>query len=149
MSFGEALQPMSDLKDVYLGVFLSRDSMLWEHLEHGQEVTGSLDQSGMSTAPDDDCDICEDIEGDVRSAELQASLIMAQKLKRLETIGWASFFGYGGPDMDTYGERADDDDEREDTGCAGKSTKYGMSKRTKMWTQRAGGRVRVRRLPWI
>ncbi|KIY63999.1 hypothetical protein CYLTODRAFT_457608 [Cylindrobasidium torrendii FP15055 ss-10] len=148
MSFGEALQPMSELRDVYLGVFLSRESMLWEHLEHGQDVTGAQDQSGMSTAPDDDCDICDDIEGDVRSAELQASLIMAQKLKKLETIGWASFFGYGGSDMDTYGELIDDA-ERENIECAGKSTKYGTSKRTKMWTQRAGGRVRVRRLPWI
>lgn len=58
----------------------------------------------------------------VRLAELQAGLELAQSLKELKTLGWGSFFGRQRQEM--------------------------SSRRTSIWVFRKEGKIRVRRKPW-
>lgn len=148
---------MTDLINLHLGVFISSESLIDRHIEHTQQ---NEDEVELATVPDADCDICEPAEKGVRKDELQASLIMAQKLKSLQSVGWASFFSYAGRDLDVRGEMAEGDGDGEEAGEVAGSPDGGgdggedqeasiRERRTKIWVLRVNGRVRVRRVPWF
>lgn len=84
------------------------------------------------------------VEEETRENELAAALIMAQKLKGLQTIGWSSFFGKGEGELEgvTKGDGAD--------AGANDHVQWGGIEgiTTKIWILRAKGRVRVRRVSW-
>lgn len=114
-----------------------------------QHAPRYLGHPEIVSAPDE-CDICADHAQDVRMDELAASLIIAQKIRTLQTIGWSSFFGYGDGDWATNGEKADGDD-NDGGGAEVEATKsdvIGNDCKTKIWILRKNGRVRVRRVPW-
>ncbi|PBK65903.1 hypothetical protein ARMSODRAFT_1087143 [Armillaria solidipes] len=145
-AFANALKPLKNLTHLHLGVFLSHEDLVYSHMQHAPRYLGHPE---TVSAPDE-CDICADHAKDVRMDELAASLIIAQKIRALQTIGWSSFFGYGDNNWDTNGEKADGDDndgggaEVEDTN----SDIAGNDCKTKIWILRKNGRVRVRRVPW-
>ncbi|KAK0189224.1 hypothetical protein F5146DRAFT_1205558 [Armillaria mellea] len=145
-AFGNALKPLKNLTHLHLGVFLSHEDLVYSHMQHAPRYLGHPE---IVSAPDE-CDTCADHAKDVRMDELAAGLIIAQKIRALQTIGWSSFFGYGDSDWDTKGEKADGDDS--DGGGAKvediKSDIVGNDCKTKIWILRKNGRVRVRRVPW-
>ncbi|KAG7444473.1 uncharacterized protein BT62DRAFT_971188 [Guyanagaster necrorhizus] len=147
-AFADALKPLKNLTDLHLGVFLSHEDLVYSHMRHAPHYLGHPD---IISAPSE-CDICADHAKDVRMDELAASLIVARKIRGLQTIGWSSFFGYGGGDWASNGEKADDDvndggggDQVEDTNS---DIIVGNDCKTKVWILRMNGRVRVRRVPW-
>ncbi|KAK0203095.1 hypothetical protein DFS33DRAFT_1240911, partial [Desarmillaria ectypa] len=105
-AFANALKPLKNLTHLHLGVFLSHEDLVYSHMQHAPRYLGHPE---IVSAPNE-CDICADHAKDVRMDELAASLIIAQKIRALQTICWSSFFGYGDSDWETNGEKADDDD---------------------------------------
>jgi hypothetical protein len=96
--------------------------------------------------PSTTCSVCVEmeVEEDTRENELTAALIMAQKLKGLQTVGWSSFFGRGEGELEGMAKG--------DSVNAGANehVEWGGIKgiTTKIWILRAKGRVRVRRVSW-
>ncbi|KAF9025357.1 hypothetical protein BDZ89DRAFT_1135516 [Hymenopellis radicata] len=148
-SFAEALRPIKTLANLHLGVYVSSDDLLYAHMAHAPRYQVDAQRA---SPPSPECDICTDKEKEVRHHELAASLIMAQKLKSLQTIGWSSFFSYGGKEMDSKGEMIEGDQEEGTADEAGEldqdQTEEQCVLRTKIWVLRVNGRVRVRRVPW-
>lgn len=66
----------------------------------------------------------------VRDAELAATMVLAQRLPRVERVTWASFFAR----------------RRQGNGGGGGREREGRT--TVVWVQRGEGRIRVRRKPW-
>jgi len=113
-TFAKALQPLTKLIHLYLGVFLSDEKFFYSHLDHACAV--------KPYAPDE-CFLCRQSGpvDTVRERELEASEIMAKRLKCLESISWSTFFvqGNGG------GERS-----------------------TTKWVLRKDGKIRMKGTPW-
>ncbi|KAG1860279.1 hypothetical protein DFJ58DRAFT_905547 [Suillus subalutaceus] len=180
-NFAESLEPLTQLTDLHLGIFLSDEEMVEKHIEHydtpfafdhtlrtafspkaASPPTGnilsqletettaglisySVDQDDKkeeshSGACTEDlpfphgpelCRTCKLIgsASKVRTRELEASLVLARKIKTLRTVGWSSFFASQvfEPDDNKVGD---------------------WRRRTTAYILRANGRVRVRRRPW-
>ncbi|KAF8912371.1 hypothetical protein CPB85DRAFT_1252662 [Mucidula mucida] len=148
-SFAEALRPIKNLANLHLGVYVSSDDLIYTHMAHAPQYQ---DDTQRASPPSPECDICTDMEKEVRHNELAASLIMAQKLKSLQTMGWSSFFSFGGREMDSKGEMIEGDQEEgtadETRGLDQDKMEEQCELRTKIWVLRVNGRVRVRRVPW-
>lgn len=183
--FTKALKPLTKLTHLHLGIFLSDEDMLENHIDHydspgaysrvlrtaltqnrnlahtGTTLSQSESPSNVHLEhvsyrededdPDDSktaaittfdevppfphgpelCPICSITVSapDVRTRELEASLVLAQKLKSLKTISWSSFFAWKLPSEDE--KRIGD-----------------WQRVARTYILRRGGRVRVRRRPW-
>lgn len=106
------------------------------------------------------CHTCFDMAVDgVRMRELAASIVIAQKLKAVRSIGWSSLF-YGDFEREDKNDNDNDEDENEDDipenepgrknenkGGDKSVTEYNMT--TTIWVLRTNGRIRVRRIPWL
>ncbi|KAG6832115.1 hypothetical protein H0H87_002628 [Tephrocybe sp. NHM501043] len=163
-AFGTALKPLKYLEHLHLGVFLSDDSLLSSHISHvlEEETTPYAIQNW------NECQHCFNrLVDDIRRCELEASLVIAQQLRSLKTIGWSSLLA--GDTEARVEQHLNSDDTVEDV--AERSQKHGgenggdesggnvLKKRaqndmndrdlkTTIWIQRIRGRVRVRREPW-
>ena len=159
--FTKALKPLTKLTHLHLGIFLSDEDMLENHIDHydspgaysrvlrtaltqnrnlahtGTTLSQSESPSNVHLEhvsyrededdPDDSktaaittfdevppfphgpelCPICSITVSapDVRTRELEASLVLAQKLKSLKTISWSSFFAWKLPSEDGKKDR--------------------------------------------
>ena len=70
------------------------------------------------------CKLCLNDADSVRQDELDASLIIAQILESVESVGWSSFFGKRSK---TYGKR--------------KLNQVDLGRKTKVWIIRTGGKA--------
>ncbi|KAF9460534.1 hypothetical protein BDZ94DRAFT_1283902 [Collybia nuda] len=142
-AFACALKPLTCLTHLHLGIFLSDDQLLYAHIAHSlgdEENMGLVDNSGQLE--------------DVRTRELKASIVIAQKLKAIKSIGWSSFFtGMPGPSKpagDVVGEPVPKNDASSGD-CGDNETENSeitKDMKTTIWVLRTNGRVRVRRTPW-
>lgn len=174
------MEPLTQLTDLHLGIFLSDEEMVEKHIEHydtplafdhtlrtafspkaasphignilsqleAETTTGlisysvdqdnKIEESQPGACTDDDlpfphgpelCRTCKLIgsASKVRTRELEASLALARKLKKLRTVGWSSFFTSQVFEVDKVGD---------------------WRRRTTTYILRVNGRVRVRRRPW-
>lgn len=150
LAFATALKPLTSLTHLHLGVFLSEEDLVYAHIEH---VLEEDEHAGMSYGPDE-CDVCDAVFQDVRTRELEASLIFAQRFKALKTVAWSSFFSQAsGNDLDAKGEASEAEGEAErsrdpENDEHHRAVDLRNDRRTKIWILRKNGRVRVRRMPW-
>ncbi|KAL5513217.1 hypothetical protein ACEPAH_3615 [Sanghuangporus vaninii] len=87
------LRPLSKLEHLHLGIFLSPEDILFEHFTHAHHFCEGGCIHAKPFGPEW-CTVCfERYAEDVRLAELQATLMLAQMLKELRSMTWASFFG--------------------------------------------------------
>ncbi|TDL24099.1 hypothetical protein BD410DRAFT_720272 [Rickenella mellea] len=111
-----SLKPLKKLQHLHLGFFLSPDELLSKHFRHAPE-----DEIGPFGP--EFCDVCHDMYSPTtRLAELQASVGLAQVLKKLKTVRFSSFFA-----------------KQDSDACERKTT---------IWISRCDGRIKVRRRPW-
>lgn len=152
-AFASELKPLSCLTHLHLGIFLSDDQLLYAHIAHSlgdEENMGLVDGSGQ-------CSTCfESAVRDVRMRELQASVIVAQKLKAIKCVGWSSFFT-GMPSQNQDDEEIDSDTPDREVECDDsnseceeelENSEIADEMKTTIWVLRTNGRVRVRRMPW-
>lgn len=88
-AFALALKPLNKLTHVHLGIFLSHERMLAEHINHEMHI-----DEVQSYGPEG-CETCQEDEGLydlVRSNEREACIILARSLRMLKSAGWSSFF---------------------------------------------------------
>ena len=122
MTLRTILRPLSQLEHLHLGIFLSSEDLLYSHFHHIREI---CDEAGGDSKPfgPEWCMLCfEQHAQSVRLAELQATLALAQTLRKLTTVTWASFFGRQLQEMN--------------------------NRQTTIWVFRKNGAIRVRRRPW-
>ena len=147
-----------NLAHLHLGIFLSDDELLYAHMSHSIE---NEECPGMVRGAPQCLECFNKAVDNVRVRELAASLVMAQKLKALRSVGWSSFFykdiaPKDGKWDDVKVEQSLSDDEDE----GGGETIYGGRSlsgiceieddmRTTIWILRDNGRIRVRRTPWV
>lgn len=123
-----------------MGIFLSDEQLIYSHIDH------ALDNYGPDTAEvygPDECTVCDLLAPikSVRVRELAASLVIAQMLKTIRSIGWSSFFcNKPGKNEKKADEEEDDDEDGEEES---------KERKTTVWVLRQGGRIRVRRTPWV
>jgi hypothetical protein len=100
LNFGEALQPLTSLKSLYLGIFLTPEGLVENHVAHVQlprraGMTDSLPD--IQPAKISSCTQCREstlirqssLES-MQRQELVATLRVAQLVKSLELIAWDS-----------------------------------------------------------
>ncbi|EJD07602.1 uncharacterized protein FOMMEDRAFT_150140 [Fomitiporia mediterranea MF3/22] len=122
MTLRNTLRPLSKLQHLHLGIFLSMEDLMYEHFAHATHLH-SQGLIGERPFGPEWCVPCFDrYAEDVRLVELQSTLALAQTLKELRTVTWASFFGRQLQEMD--------------------------GRKTTIWVFRKDGTLRVRRKPW-
>ncbi|KAE9399192.1 hypothetical protein BT96DRAFT_994162 [Gymnopus androsaceus JB14] len=85
-AFGTALTPLSQLTELRLGIFLSDEYIIYDHIAHQNE------DEYIANSPSS-CEICENTFGlDVRAREVFASRTISSKLSSLRRICWSTFF---------------------------------------------------------
>ncbi|KAF7309794.1 Deacetylase sirtuin-type domain-containing protein [Mycena indigotica] len=90
--FARILQPLKLLTFLHLGIFLSDETLIDEHIRHAE-------QPNTAAFGPEQCVICDNVAEQVRLRELTAALDFAQHLKSLRTIGFSSFFDRAIPDV--------------------------------------------------
>lgn len=100
LTFGEALLPLTSLKLLYLGIFLTPEELIENHVAHTQnarsaQTIGSLPDIQPAAIPS--CVRCQTSKllqqnslENMQHQELVASLRVAQFVKSLEVIAWDS-----------------------------------------------------------
>ncbi|KAJ7066608.1 hypothetical protein C8F01DRAFT_709812 [Mycena amicta] len=83
--FAKILQPLKFLSHLHLGIYLSDEILVHNHISHAEEPD-------TVTFGPEECLLCDDAAEQVRLRELIAALQFAQHLKALSTIGFGSFF---------------------------------------------------------
>ncbi|KAG6874695.1 hypothetical protein C0992_006937 [Termitomyces sp. T32_za158] len=161
-AYAAALKPLKYLENLHLGVFLSDDLLLSSHISHVME-----EDTPQPLLQDwSECRQCFDgIATDIRRRELEASIVIGQKLRTLKTIGWSSLVASnsGSARVEQY---INSDDTIEDTGvqsqdeleeqdgeervvCAVEAKiEEDRHMKTTIWIMRSKGRIMVRRAPW-
>ncbi|KAJ3777651.1 hypothetical protein FB446DRAFT_633629 [Lentinula raphanica] len=86
-TYATALQPLCDLIELQLGVLLSEERMIYQHMVHSNEQ----DNDSIVTSPYD-CTVCGNYKHEVRSREGVASKIIFQSLPNLRQMKWSTFF---------------------------------------------------------
>ena len=117
------LRPLSKLEHLHLGIFVSPEDILYQHFAHAHSFCedGCIHERPFGP---EWCTICFQRHAEeVRLAELQVTLSLAQVLKELKTMTWASFFGRQLQEMN--------------------------GRRTTIWVHRKDRTIRVRRRPWV
>lgn len=110
LAIGNALRPLTQLTDLHLGFFVSPESVFDEHITH---CAVDAQPPGPEWCPT--CFAAH--AGPVRAAELATTMVLVQKLPKVERVTWASFF----------------------------ARRHQESRTTVVWVQRSEGRIRVRR----
>ncbi|KAF7430703.1 hypothetical protein PC9H_006414 [Pleurotus ostreatus] len=149
--FSLALKPLTKLTHLHMGIFLTQESYLYEHVAHAR-----YEQS----YPPDECDVCTkttlqtpfidsdlsddhpqnnaldilDPAAEMEAIELRASLIFAKNIRSLTRISWSSWLGQRSS-VDWKGEEEPTVDTR-------------GAPNTTIWIRRHAGRVRLRSAPW-
>lgn len=147
-AFGTALSPLTCLKVLHLGIYLSPVDFFDAHIDHGCLTSGSASYNPFAFQntpwPPHVCILCQipgDVREETRAAEERAAKALAVWLGALERIGWATLFA---PDPETDGEASEVD-------VVGLGEE-GEQLITTFWVKRgeAGGeeRIDVRRKPW-
>ncbi|KAJ4470138.1 hypothetical protein J3R30DRAFT_3343196 [Lentinula aciculospora] len=85
-SYGAALQPLTRLVRLQLGIFLSNEQIIYEHITHPDG-----DDNCFATSPSD-CTKCDMFRNEVHAREELASEIVFQRLPNLRQIKWSTFF---------------------------------------------------------
>ncbi|GLB43351.1 hypothetical protein LshimejAT787_1302520 [Lyophyllum shimeji] len=171
-AFASALKPLTPLKHLHLGIFLSDERLLYSHIAHS---IGDGEHLGM-VANSFICKACFDkAVHTVRPLEVAASIIFGQQLKALKTIGWSSFFssdpghtrlhqhinsddtvdeqiapaGKSQDEVSCSDEDPNDDDDDADDGVA-QAPEFApdIDLKTTFRIMRSDGRIRVRRASW-
>ena len=115
-----ALAPLKKLKHLHLGIFLSEEYLIREHIYHSD--IGDDDEEETPFGPER-CVICIARYAErIRQRELIAAMELSRCVKTLETVTWGSFFS--------------------------KQEKERIERSTCIWVLRSNGRIRVRRCPW-
>ncbi|KAJ3995477.1 hypothetical protein F5050DRAFT_1573497 [Lentinula boryana] len=86
-SYAAALQHLFQLIELQLGVFLSEERMVYQHMVHPDEQ----DTNCIATSPST-CAICEMFRHETRIQEEIASRIVFENLPNLRQIRWSTFF---------------------------------------------------------
>ncbi|KAF8880193.1 hypothetical protein BD779DRAFT_1676064 [Infundibulicybe gibba] len=149
-AFANALKPLTWLTHLHLGIFLSHEQLMYAHIDHSLQTERSLHHE--SAEPE--CQLCDAVAAGVRVQELAVSLVLAQKLKAVKSIGWSSFFvacATKGSEEDrgqntNHGNGANEQSRASDPG--GRAATISVPLQTTIWVLRIGGRIRVRRRPW-
>ncbi|KAG9223895.1 hypothetical protein CCMSSC00406_0004489 [Pleurotus cornucopiae] len=149
--FSLALKPLTKLTHLHMGIFLTQESYLYEHVAHAR-----YEQS----YPPDECDVCTkttlqtpfidsdlsddhpknnaldtlDPAAEMEAMELRASLIFAKNIRSLTRISWSSWLGQRSS-VDWKGEEEPTVETR-------------GAPNTTIWIRRHAGRVRLRSAPW-
>ncbi|KIK61966.1 hypothetical protein GYMLUDRAFT_42391 [Collybiopsis luxurians FD-317 M1] len=87
-AFGEALQPLVQLRELQLGVFLSDEHTIYTHIRHSNRVK---DAGYLITTSPSDCSVCRDAL-QIRAREERASRMIFSKLENLRRISWSTLF---------------------------------------------------------
>ncbi len=90
--FAAALKSLSSLKNLHLGIFLSRFDLLEKHTTHGGN-----DVVPCTIKSINNCLQCTKYEKETKRRELAISLSIARSVESLETISWASAFSSNPP----------------------------------------------------
>ncbi|PSR82603.1 hypothetical protein PHLCEN_2v6036 [Hermanssonia centrifuga] len=91
-AFGEALQPLNKLKDLFLGIYLSEVNIFYYHIDHGFRRMRLLRTDPYGP---EQCRQCHELYGEeVRQQEVAASASLARFLPSLKILGWNSFFAH-------------------------------------------------------
>ncbi|KAG6840722.1 hypothetical protein C0991_004808 [Blastosporella zonata] len=166
-AFGSALKSLDYLEHLHLGVFLSDDPLISSHVSHVMEE----ELSPYTLQNWGDCQRCFDgIAGEIRRRELEASLLVAQKLKSLRTIGWSSLLAADAgitrmeqhinsddtidDAVEQYQDHGEDDEDgfggndNSKPTCTAPDEMDDQDMKTTIWILRVRGRIRVRRAPW-
>jgi hypothetical protein len=85
--FAAALKSLSSLKNLHLGIFLSRFDLLEKHTTHGGN-----DVVPCTIKSINNCLQCTKYEKETKRRELATSLCIARSVESLEIISWASAF---------------------------------------------------------
>ncbi|KAJ3902439.1 hypothetical protein F5879DRAFT_805430 [Lentinula edodes] len=93
-SYAAALQPLHQLTKLQLGIFLSDERMIYEHIAHPAEDN---EANYIATSPYN-CAICDVFRQEVRAKEEFASGIVFQNLPNLCQIKWSTFFDRPNPE---------------------------------------------------
>ncbi|KAJ2929474.1 hypothetical protein H1R20_g7620, partial [Candolleomyces eurysporus] len=93
MAYGEALQPLTSLKRLYLGIFLSPEELVENHVDFLSSATVKV-LNVLEKMSQQDCEKCQALFEPLAYQELLASLRVAQYVKSLETIGWETWCDY-------------------------------------------------------
>ncbi|KAJ7574385.1 hypothetical protein C8J56DRAFT_872350 [Mycena floridula] len=149
-AFATALKPLSKLKDLHLGVFLSEEDLANDHIAHILSDYENSDDE-ISVFGPDGCRVCRVESEQVRNRELEASLLLAKRLRSLDSIGWSTFFNQAENNVDWKGE--DIGGIQEDPTSATENLAVGgvdlrKHRRTKIWIKRDEACIKVRRAPW-
>ncbi|KAJ3745777.1 hypothetical protein DFH05DRAFT_1051885 [Lentinula detonsa] len=98
-SYAAALQPLFQLIELQLGVFLSEERMVYQHMMHPDEQGTNCIATSPST-----CTICEMFSHEIRIQEQIASRIVFQNLPNLRQIRWSTFFDRPDPENELKDE---------------------------------------------
>ncbi|RDB15745.1 hypothetical protein Hypma_003631 [Hypsizygus marmoreus] len=111
-AFSTALQPLTDLADLHLGIYLSDELVVYSHfaplLDDEEKMglsTGHICVSCLAKSPKT-----------MKMRGLEATMVLAQRLKALRSVGW-SWFSHRGTDIEEddinrdQGEESDESDE--------------------------------------
>ncbi|KAJ4486930.1 hypothetical protein C8R41DRAFT_884389 [Lentinula lateritia] len=93
-SYAAALQPLHQLTKLELGIFLSDEHMIYEHIAHPAKDN---EVNYIATSPYN-CAICDVFRQEVRAKEELASGIVFQNLPNLCQIKWSTFFDRPNPE---------------------------------------------------
>ena len=117
-AFGEALKPLRKLEDLFLGIYLSDEEVLYQHIAHANHAD-------EAHGPDE-CPLCTCFHAEyVREVELLAGAELARYLPSLEIVSWSTWFA-----MDQPG----DDPELQKTTMWVKREAEGVAVRRSDWT---------------
>jgi hypothetical protein len=137
-TFAKALKPLTRLIHLHLGIFLSDETFFDSHLNHVDDVHPFELDFGDADIPygPEECPICREIApvSEDFERELEASKILAKRLKNLQTIGWSTFFSHPGGHFPPHEGLLDmvGDWERS----------------TRVWVSRKDGKIRLKGMPW-
>lgn len=106
MAYGESLQPLEFLKHLYLGIFLSPEELVENHVDF-HAGTSSRVYRILESMSKQDCRRCQYLFEPLAYQELLASLRVAQFVKSLETISWETWCDYSSHDG-SQGRHMDD-----------------------------------------
>ncbi|KAH6916289.1 hypothetical protein BKA70DRAFT_1092009 [Coprinopsis sp. MPI-PUGE-AT-0042] len=89
-TFGSALKVMKDLQHLHLGIFLSSEHYIENHLHHALDAGAHAMWRWDAICV---CETCQDAAESVHRDELLACLRIAQYVPTLKTIGWSTCCG--------------------------------------------------------
>ncbi|KAF9077981.1 hypothetical protein BDP27DRAFT_1441311 [Rhodocollybia butyracea] len=103
-AYGNSLTPLDQLTQLQLGIFISDETMIYEHAEAHRDM--DILPRHIATGPSA-CSRCNEMLASVRANEVLASTIMFKKLTSLQRMSWSSFFQRAGNRTDQGQQEGD------------------------------------------